>query len=213
MKGISSKWNHLGIQKNCKVHGLQRKWEVLLQRCFSFSHKSQQCDACTEDEFHQYPFQAAVWPLPQPFQFHLSLSTHWPLSSDLAIKQSIVVAWDATRASWGLDSTLPIHWPLLWSEPQEVTPEIRLKIDRFSCNPQSDLTSEFTFLNLTMSCQLTPPSLCSSCTAVQWPLSPLHFVVALTHTPLPSGVPQVLYLDSIPILLPALHSLLSSPPP
>lgn len=113
--------------KSWKVCGLQRMWEVLLQRCFSFSHKSQECDACIEDEFHQYPFQATAWPLPQPFQFHLSLSTHWPLSPDLAIKQSIVVACDARRASWGLDSTLPIHWPLLCSEPQEVTPEIRLK--------------------------------------------------------------------------------------
>lgn len=114
-------------RKSWKMLGLQRKWEVLLQRCFSFSHKSQECDACIEDEFHQYPFQAAAWPLPQPFLLHLSLSTHWPLSPDLAIKQSIVAAWDASRASWGLDSTLPMHWPLLCSEPQEVTPEIRLK--------------------------------------------------------------------------------------
>lgn len=113
-------------RKNCKVRGLQRKWEVLLQRCFPLATNHRNVMPTLRMNFTNIPFRQQSGPCPSR-SFHVSLSTHWPLSPDLAIKQSIVVAWDATRASWGLDSTLPIHWPLLCSEPQEVTPEIRLK--------------------------------------------------------------------------------------
>lgn len=87
-------------------------------------------------------------------------------------------------------------------------------MDRFSCNPQADLTSEFTFLNLTMSCQLTSSlslQLLHSCSVAT--VSPAFCSPPCPHTLALRGSPDPLAWHGIPLLLPALLSLLSSPPP